>query len=292
MLGFHNILFPIDFSDRCRAVRPFIKSFAERFEAKLTLMHVIQIPAVCYAGIEGGYPVVCDVPTMEESAKQEMQAFFESPCGFAAHARVEYVVQVGDPAGEIIKYAEKHPVDLIMMPTHGYGKFRRLLLGSVATKVLHDARCPVWTAAHTQDPDLPKHLGCENILGAVDLTPASVDLIRRYAVLAKTFNAKLRLVHAVQGATPDPYYGLDQGFPSFLIQAAREELARLQSQAGTNLEVCIEGGPVSKIVSAAALHHDGDLVLVGRGAITESFGQLRSNTYSIIRDAPCPVLSI
>jgi nucleotide-binding universal stress UspA family protein len=129
-------------------------------------------------------------------------------------------------------------------------------------------------------------------MGAVDLTPATVGLIHRYVDVAKAFDAKLRLVHAVPGTSPDPYYGLDQGFTRFLVQAAREELAKLQSQAGTNLEVCMEGGAVSKIVTAAALHHDGDLVLVGRGVLIETFGQLRSNTYSIIRDAPCPVLSM
>jgi nucleotide-binding universal stress UspA family protein len=273
-------------------VRPFIQSIAERFDAKLTLMHVIQIPTGWYGGIEAGCSIVFDVPAMEESAKQEMCAFFESPGGLAARAGVEEVVQVGDPATEITKYAEQHPIDLIMMPTHGYGKFRSLLLGSVAAKVLHDATCPVWTATHTQDPRLPEHLGCKNIMGAVDLTPATVALIRRYVDLAGAFNAKLRLVHAVPGAAPDPFYGLDQGFPSFLIQAAREELAKLQAQAGTNLEVCMDGGPVSKIVAAAAAHHDADLVVVGRGALTETFGQLRSNAYSIIRDAPCPVLSV
>lgn len=292
MPGFHHILFPIDFSDRCRAVRPLIQSLADRFDAKLTLMHVIQIPTGWYGEIECGCPNMFDVPAMEESAKRETRAFFESQGGFALSAGDEEVVQVGDPATEIARYAEEHQVDLIMMPTHGYGNFRSLLLGSVAAKVLHDARCPVWTATHTQDPRLPEHLGCKNIMAAVDLTPETVAPIRRYADLAGTFNAKLRLVHAVPGAAPDPSFGLDQSFSGFLIQAARQELAKLQAQAGTNLEVCMEAGPVSKIVAAAALHHDADLVLVGRGVLTETFGQLRSNTYSIIRDAPCPVLSM
>jgi hypothetical protein len=51
MPGFHHILFPIDFSDRCRAVGPFVNSLAERFDARLTLMHVVQIPAGWYGGL-------------------------------------------------------------------------------------------------------------------------------------------------------------------------------------------------------------------------------------------------
>src|SRR6185312_9972238 len=286
MSGFQNILFPVDFSDRCRAASPFVRSMASRFHARLTLIHVIQIPIAWYAGIEGACPVMFDLAAMEESAKEEMRAFYEADAG------VEYVVQVGDPAGEIVAYAEQNSIDLIMMPTHGYGKFRALLLGSVVTKVLHDAKCPVWTAAHTGDPNLPKHLECKNMIGAVDLKPETVPLIRRYADLANATNAKLRLVHAVPGAAPDPHWGAEQEFTNFLLQSARRELAKLQAEAGTNLEVCMEGGPVSKIVAAAALHHDVDLILSGRGVLTESFGRLRSNSYSIIRDAPCPVLSM
>lgn len=129
-------------------------------------------------------------------------------------------------------------------------------------------------------------------MGAIDLAPESVVLIRRYTELAREFNAKLRLVHAVPGANPDTPYSLDFDFRHFLLQTAREEAARLQAEAGTNLEVCMEGGTVSKIVRAAALHHDADLILIGRGTLREKFGQLRTNAYAIVRDAPCPVLSV
>ena len=287
MARFNHILFPLDFSDRCRAVRPFVKSIAEEFHSKLTLMHVVQIPTAWYGGIDGGYPVLCDVPAMEEAAKKELHAFFEP-----SHMMVDAITKVGDPAHEITQFAELNQVDLIMMPTHGYGKFRNLLLGSVTAKVLHDAKCLVWTAAHTEDPNLPQHRDCKSVMGAIDLTPDSVVLIRSYVELARGFNAKLRLVHAVPGTNSDMQQGLDQDFRQFLLQSARESTARLQAEAGTNLEVCIEGGAVSKIVRAAALHHDADLVLIGRGALQERFGQLRTNAYAIIRDAPCPVLSV
>ena len=48
----------------------------------------------------------------------------------------------GEPAREIVDFAAANQVDLVMMPTHGYGPFRQLLLGSVAAKVLHDAHVP------------------------------------------------------------------------------------------------------------------------------------------------------
>ena len=129
-------------------------------------------------------------------------------------------------------------------------------------------------------------------MGAIDVTPASAVLIRRYVEVAHEFNATLRLVQAVPAANADIHYGMDQDLRGFLLQSARDEIGRVQGEAGTNLEVYVEGGPISKIVRAAAQQHNADLVLMGRGTIQETFGQLRTNAYAIIRDAPCPVLSV
>jgi nucleotide-binding universal stress UspA family protein len=66
----------------------------------------------------------------------------------------------------------------------------------------------------------------------------------------------------------------------------------LQRDAGTNFEVCLEGGSAAHVIRAAAFHHEADLVVIGRGSIHETFGRLRTNAYNIIRDSPCPVLSV
>src|SRR5204863_2910646 len=124
---FKHILFPVDFSNRCYAARPFVQSVAQRFHSRLTLMHVIQTPVGWYGGMEAAYPVMLDVPAMIEDGRKRLNSFFESlePSGIGK------VIAHGDPAAQIVRYAERNDVDLIMMPTHGCGKFRSLLLGSV-----------------------------------------------------------------------------------------------------------------------------------------------------------------
>src|ERR1051325_1902442 len=134
MKHFNHILFPVDFSDRCRAVRPFVRAIASRFKSKVTLLHVIHIPAGWYGGIEAGYPIMFDIPAMEADGRRMLHEFFEDG---TTHP-VEYAIKNGDPALEIINFAQANDIDLILMPTHGYGKFRGLLLGSIAAKVLHD----------------------------------------------------------------------------------------------------------------------------------------------------------
>jgi len=69
-------------------------------------------------------------------------------------------------------------------------------------------------------------------------------------------------------------------------------MAALQKQAGTNLKAYVENGPVEEVVKAAALDYGADLVVIGRGSMQKPLGRLTSHAYAIIRNAPCPVLSL
>ena len=55
-----------------------------------------------------------------------------------------------NPAEEIVKYAKKHDIGLIVMGTHGRGTMAQLLVGSVAEKVVRTAPCPVLTVRHPE----------------------------------------------------------------------------------------------------------------------------------------------
>jgi len=83
-----------------------------------------------------------------------------------------------------------------------------------------------------------------------------------------------------------------KSFRSSLFEMAREKLAKLQSEAGTNLETVLEGGDVSAAVRKAADENRADLVIIGRGVMQEAFGRMRTNVYSIIRESPCSGISI
>jgi len=284
MTRFKRILFPVDFSERCRLVRPFVEAMARAFDSELTLMHVIPMSSSVYAGFETAYEITVDYDAMKRDAAIMLEEFLDTP------RPPSTVVRVGDPATEIVNYAESNRVDLVMMPTHGYGPFRALLLGSVTAKVLHDVTCPVWTSAHAEDLPAADRTNLKSIMCALDLTTNSMPILRDSAHLAERFGAKLRIVHAVPGAeVVDPRFGTD--FSNFLLQTAREDAMALQKQAGMNFDVCIGGGPVATVVHDAAVHHDAGLVVIGRGHLRSTLGRLRTNAYAIIGRSPCPVLS-
>ncbi|SRR6266481_1477166 len=286
---FHHILFPVDFSERCKQAAPFVKAFAKHYCAKVTLIHVIQIPTGWYGGVDGAYPIMFDVEEMERDARRELINFYTGANGSEPKMDVAETVIEGEPGSAIVQYAEQAGVDLVMMPTHGYGKFRRFLLGSVTARVLHDAHCPVWTAAHAEEgwESSPE---CRQILCAVDGSERSLPVIRDAVMLGCELTAKVRLVHAIPFLDSDMTVHIPEG-ARFFIDSARRSIQELQRKAGTNLELCLDAGNVSDVVRKAAIHHEADLVVTGRGKIHERFGGLRTNVYAIIRDSPCPVLS-
>jgi nucleotide-binding universal stress UspA family protein len=287
MQTFEKILFPVDMSDSCTATAPFVETLAKKFDAELTLLHVLELPPGYFTDWYG-YMALVDTQAIREARQSEFDGYLKDRL---SGPRVRRVLEEGDAARVITQYAEEHGTDLIMMPTHGYGVFRSLLLGSVTAKVLHDALCPVWTAVHMEEAP-PSSGFFERIMCAVDLTESSIGTMRFASHLARDFDAKLWLVHAVPGAEAGPERYFDTDLERFLEQEARRTIGKMQETAGTAAQLCLGAGEVPHVVQQAALHHNADLLVIGRGHATRTLGRLRTNVYSIIRQSPCPVISV
>jgi nucleotide-binding universal stress UspA family protein len=179
-----------------------------------------------------------------------------------------------------------------MMPTHGYGAFRRALLGSVTAKVLHDAQIPVWTAAHAPEPNHRAHPQPRHILCALDLKPESRHTLEFAIDLAKDTEATIDLVHVAPEGEVEPFNSEAQ-LHELVVEAARDKLFKIQEEAGgPDIEPVLAGGSVADMVRNVGLRKRSDLVVIGRGGIQKGLGRLRANSYSIVREASCPVLSV
>jgi len=287
MPGFKHILFPVDFSEQNRGIAPYVVCMARRYQACVTMLHAVDLPVMAYT--DGSVYSVMDVQGMIDEGKQRVESFLKDEFQDVPTTRLALE---GDPARQIEEYAGKEKADLIMMPTHGYGPFRRFLLGSVTAKALHDVDCPVWTSAHVAEkPTLPA--GYRNILCAIDLASNSLPLLRWASLFASEQGARLKLVHAIPAGKVSGALDTEGGrFRAFLFDTAGQELRELQREAGTNVETILEGGDVAHAIHSAADANGCDLAIIGRGAIHELFGRMRTNVYSIIREAPCPVISV
>jgi nucleotide-binding universal stress UspA family protein len=176
------------------------------------------------------------------------------------------------------------------MGTHGFGALRRMLLGSVAMKVLHDVDCPVWTQAAKAN-GAHDFTQISNIVCPIELTDETGPLLRFAKSLANSFGAGVRLLHVIPEQDVREYRYFDGDFQKRLTEVASQEVAKLQREAGTDFPVSITKGHIAHDAAELALNHNADLMLIGRGKTRGVFGALRSHAPDIIRLAPCPVLS-
>ena len=287
MFTIKHILFPVDFSERICGAVPFVEAMARRFGARVTMMGVA--PPIPDGGmVDPSGVFIMDPDELKDDLQGRLNRTYLREF---SNVPIQRIADVGDPAELITQFAHSEGVDLIMMPTHGYGSFRRLLLGSVTAKVLHDAQCPVWTGAHMEQP-MQEPLKLRSILCAVDGTPKSTPVMEWAAQYAKQTGAALRLVHAVRGVETWPARQSDLEFERELRIEAGERIERLERSVGMDAPVSIVTGEIAESVRDEGRRHAADLIVIGRGVLDETFGRLRTHAYGIIRQAGCPVISI
>jgi nucleotide-binding universal stress UspA family protein len=294
MLSLKTILVPVDFSERSTHAAEHAVVLSNRFRSKVVLVHVIPPAPFEYAAFDGG-----SYTGMALHPEQEIQATVERRiCVFAQKVRreqpIETRVLIGDPAKEIERLVQDLHADLLMMPTHGYGPFRRFILGSLTTKVLHDVSCPVFTGAHIPEvtpynPEPYKRIAC-----AVDLGPNSEAVLRWAWDFARAYEEDLTVIHAAPLLEVGGAYG--DIFPAdtrkALMDAARAGVNNLIEKVGCRAQVHVECADPASYVRDVADKGYVDVLIIGRSPNHGLLGRLRAHAYSIIREAPCPVISV
>jgi nucleotide-binding universal stress UspA family protein len=199
---------------------------------------------------------------------------------------------VGDAATRIAELARERGFDLIVMPTHA-GAFRRMLLGSTTAKVLDDAECPVLTTQHAEEM-VPKPLEHREWVCAIGLRPDSERVLRFASQVAQTVHANLTLLHAIPAGEPGMSIQIDleERVQSEERKAAFRRIEELQKVIGSHAQVGITVGPIKDALREAASRLQADVLIIGRSPQATDLGRLRDLTYAMIRDAPCPVLSV
>ena len=144
-----TILVPTDFSESSGEALDCARGLAAALGASLRLMHVVEtLPAFglhseVFGVLPAGY-----VETLDKSARLRLEASLTPEETRAFHA--EFITRVGTPAREILDYLAAHAeVGLVVMATAGRGGVARVVVGSVADKIVRGAPCPV-TTIHPQ----------------------------------------------------------------------------------------------------------------------------------------------
>jgi len=141
---FQHILVPTDFDEHFGRAFDVAVALAQKFDSKITLLHVYQIPPSIYSS-----DLAWPTEQLASAAKSSLaDAIVKAK---EKYPRTESLLEVGSPGEAIVSIANKNHVDLIVMATHGRRGIARALLGSVTEKVVRLAHTPVLTVSIKQD---------------------------------------------------------------------------------------------------------------------------------------------
>lgn len=285
MPSIKHILFPLDFSAAGVATIPYVRTLANQLHAKVTVLSVVPPTWVTPPGL---IPPPSGLDP--EALQNTLQAHLDELAMDGLESPPARLSAVGDPAVKIAEFTRDNSVDLVMLPTHGHGLFRELLLGSVCSKVLHDVHCPVWTAAHAekqQAQETPRKILC-----ALDGRERSLALARWAAEFSQQVGARLQLLHVVRTVSDWLSLESEQALQEQLRMESRTRIETSLKSGGLDLPLRVAVGEIVATITEEARQESADLIVLGRGAIQATLGGLRTHAHAIIQRSPCPVLSV
>ena len=143
-----HILVPTDFSAPSKAALRYAVEYAELNKGsapQLTILSVLEEVIPAGVQFEFGSSYIDTKSVIDEAERQATKKIDELREEYQLRVKAEaQVIRAVQPVhSEIIEFAKKNAVDLIVMATHGRTGIRRLILGSVAEKIVREAPCPV-----------------------------------------------------------------------------------------------------------------------------------------------------
>jgi nucleotide-binding universal stress UspA family protein len=288
MIEIRQILCPIDFSDFSRRALNHATAIAPWYGATVTLLNVQSSPAMAMAAPEM-LPVMVLTAETRAVLLAAMTRFAQDEAVSTVPYRCE--IREGAPANEILASAHEIPSDLIVMGTHGRSGFERLVLGSVAEKVLRKAACPVLTVPFTATEVVPAPPLFKRILCAVDFSTCSMHALEYAMSLAQEANAFLAVAHVVDlspRSVGEELQKLEDEGRDGLSRAVPDEV-RIYCTVET---LMARGVPYREILRLANEQRSELIVLGIHGRSAAEMFFMGSTTNQVVRHATCPVLTI
>jgi nucleotide-binding universal stress UspA family protein len=296
MAPYQKLLCPYDFSDTARAALRAALGLAERFGAKLALVHVVEPVAV------PDYPFVLRID--EEQLRRRLDEDARKSLPAEPGPARELLIRSGIAPLEIVRAAEEAGADLVVLGTHGRTGIAHALLGSVTERVVRMSPVPVLTvhpgASHDAlRAEFRRILFCTDFSeNAEAALPHALELVGRSGgrlivlhVLEDT--GRIPLVYSQHVPVPLPMEDLRRG----MLDRGRAELERFVKEKlppGVEHEgVLSESASPHGEILHAAKEKGADLIVLGTHGRTGVphllFGSVAER---VVRQATCPVLTV
>ena len=297
-----NILLPTDFSACADHALTHAVEAADRFGARLHLLHVVNELDPDWYGITDAQDRAVKLrEQIQAEAEERLQKLApEKDHDFDTTVSLQLSFDVAD---SIHEYVEERNIDLVVMGTHGRKGLDRLMLGNVANKIVRHAPCPVMTVREEVPwTDEEEDVTYQDVLAPTDFSDHSKDALRAAKTFASAYQARLHLLFVAEQRTVPTFS--DTGIPGVGVVEMDPEIVKNAERALEQLDKNVGGpevesayhvreGNVSRDVIDFSETRGVDLIVMAtRGLTGVSRFLLGSNTERIVRVAPCPVLTI
>lgn len=284
-VSIRNVLIATDFSRTSPRILHAGMSFCQARAARAFILYVLPQDQFALAGPEA-YAVARDVTQRDLHALEQQM---RSEYGHERGKDYELLMSEGDVATCVFEVAREKRIDLIVLGTHGRTGLSKALLGSVAESIFRHSAVPVLTVgprARHLPPSGPKRL-----LVPVDFTEVSQHAAGYACALAREHQAELVLMHVVDkfpahGAMADKeclMRSVEKSLSEFIYCEAKPQ----------NVKFIAECGNVVPTILRTACWLRPDLMVLGAHEYPHLRDQFRRKpAYELVREAPCPVLTV
>ncbi|RJP87772.1 MAG: universal stress protein [Desulfobacteraceae bacterium] len=292
----NNILCATDFSKLSEQVVSYGIALAKEFNAKLTVCHVVDFPTVSMYG-EAVLEPIDHQNRFMEYARAEIDRLV-SGSSIDYHA----MVAVGNTIDEITHLVDEQQADLVIVATHGRSGLKRFFLGSVTERLMRILPCPLLVLrSETEDAVSGiQKFPFKRILVGCDFSSDSDLAFEHSLSMAQEFESELHLVHVVEPSGYKDLFNMSaehgDKFKQDLYDMITAKLKAMVPPDAMNwlsLQThLVVGKPYAELVRYAQMN-DIDLIALGiRGHGMVEDLLVGSTTDRVIRQAPCPVLSV
>ncbi len=281
-----RILCPVDMSELSDLSLKYAYAGAHLFQASLTVLHAAHFEYPRYLSRELTDRVMEELKNARAAIGKDLEDHVRKVLGSAVDAvDVSYEPSDLPPDEAVLKVASDKAADLIVMGTHGYGGFRKFMLGSVTESVLHRSETPVFAVRQksndfidtTRPEEQPR---IRRLLCPCNMSPAAGRGLQVAGVLADRFQARLTALWS-----PEDGEAADEERFSAWVDSTLE--------AKTSVETVVRGGEPASAAIGLARETGCDLIVIGaRRRPFERGTEMGRTTERVLRHGPVPALAV
>ncbi len=289
-----RILVATDFSECSRVALDICISASKCMKTKLYILHTIEKFPHDYRHLLSSTTHSNMKQKLEEEAMNKIKAML--PEELLGSEDIVPIIRFGKPLSEVIQFAKEKDVDIIAIGTHGRAGVDRIILGSVAERVVRKAHCPVMVVRSR------KYIGFKRIIVPIDFSDCSRIALEYAAATARAHRSKLTILHVYEESFIEPYVraanteeeaqeiirGIEQ-----VNEGKYDEFLKKIDLGGVEYDKLLRKGIPSNEIVETAREQQAQLIVVGthgRSGIKHML--IGSDAEEVVRNAPCDIVVV